>query len=543
MIKEINGIEVNFPDTMSEEEIQSVLDKNSSTLEAVARGLYKGAWQEPRNALGAGMKYLAEGMPYDEAKAFMESKSSKNDLNRLQHPVVSGLSEAAGNVALTAVPVAKVLQGVRTLSEVAPVLKNTLSAIGNAKGVVGVPLAGSIGGAVSALAEGEDPTTGAAVGAIGAPIGAGIGRLAQPVINKAGEAYKQALKLLEANGIKLTPAQLTNSSFLQNVESVLNTLPFSSRVMNDAYDTTRKGYTKSVLKQAGVAAEGVDTLTSDAKSAIEDKFSKAYSNIYDDKVISLNNQDIRDVIALSKSATVGPENKKKYDYALNLVKSFRQGKPGSSYRADRSAIKAYENEAWKAGKDSDAKNFAALRAKLEEGAARNLGPEEFSNLQKLNRERANYGVIQRASSSPDQNTLEGFINPKSLLRQLEKDNPSKNMARYGDLYEIAKAGATVLPDKLANSGTATRLMLQDALMGLGGAAVGGGAGYATGNDPMLAALAGAGAVAAPYAAAKFITSPAGSYYLVNGIPVLREMNKPLARALSGSVLYNARGNE
>ena len=113
----------------------------------------------------------------------------------------------------------------------------------------------------------------------------------------------------------------------------------------------------------------------------------------------------------------------------------------------------------------------------------------------------------------------GNISPSKLANAFgTKANRSVGVYGQGDksvveLAKLAQAGKRVLPDKLPNSGTAARILMQ----GAGPAAIGAAYGYAKEGDLGGALAYGAGAAALPYVAQKAINSPGFSNYLANGL--------------------------
>ena len=130
--------------------------------------------------------------------------------------------------------------------------------------------------------------------------------------------------------------------------------------------------------------------------------------------------------------------------------------------------------------------------------------------------------------------------PPARLNNKLKTRDKTGYARgTGDLTALAKAGKQVLPEKLPQSGTAERQLIQ----GMVGGGAGGAAGMLTG-DPMMAMQGLMAGVAAPAAGAnaayRAYQSPAGQRYLTEGVPMLANtLDSNLMRVLTSTATIGA----
>lgn len=412
--------------------------------------------------------------------------------------------------------------------------------VGDPFGAAALPLATSLKGMLGAGAlmgatgaTGDENSTlatnaknagvGAAASGVGFGLGAGLERVARPVVNQLGNAGKAAVAKLEAAGVPLTAAQKTGSKALASLEAVFSTLPTTSGAQNKIYANQGKNFTKAVLKEAGVNADDAGRGVI-AKAA--DDFGNEYRALTASNTMNIDNQLLQNVADIYQEGTSGRLGQD----ATNLIKSvsediYNSGGviSGDVYQKTRSLLTQKANSA----KDSfDAGLMKRLRNELDSAFERSLPQAQRGVMADINKRYQAFKPIQKAMESSKTNVLQNStIDPTTLYSQVNVGAP---------LSDIADAGAAMLRPTVPDSGTAQRLLWQNALTGAGVAGLGSDNGY----------LQAAGlALAAPKGAQLLYNSKIGQKYLSEGMskPIQAGANA-ISRVLPSAAAQGASAN-
>lgn len=175
--------------------------------------------------------------------------------------------------------------------------------------------------------------------------------------------------------------------------------------------------------------------------------------------------------------------------------------PGEDFRALRSDI---AREARGSGENATRGDYLnEINSILDDAMARQIGRQggDEAGFRQLNRDYKNYLVLEKAAGMAGKTANQGLLTPAALASAI-KSTYSKRDYLLGrdDLSGVVQPANAVLKN-LPDSGTAWRKEALErtekwakAIMGLGGAAAGGGLGALTGHHFMGDAGAGAGAV-------------------------------------------------
>lgn len=517
-----------------------------SGLEALGRGAFYGALQQPANVIAAGVSSLIypEGGNFssyldDATRMSMEGRTGQA---KEQRPGYFTTGEIGGNIAMTAIPAAKATSLVGKAAPVAakaPLIGKSLEAtakgIGASRGLVGVPAAGAIQGGVQSLMTQGD-LSGVAPGAIGAGVVGSVGKIARPIADDAiSAARKGYTKTLQSIGIDdLTPGQLTGGSNLQLVDSTLDQmLPTAGAARQKAEGQLRK-FTQAALKKAGIEA---DTFTPEVREAAEAQFNQAYSELIENTNVKIDDKLLQKVVDVyDKNINKLPTNTRPIVQSyIDDILDAGNGLNGKAYQVARSQMSRQANsmvnsDPFTAGVLKD------LRGALDDAAERSLPEAKQGAWRELNKKYANFKVLTKAISRPSENSLEGLLSPSALNSVIETANKTKSTKSYSALYDLARSGRAVLADNVPNSGTAQRMLAQQLLTaGASGGAIGTGT-YAATQDPEAAlAAALAGTLVAPKASQMFLNSKAGQMYFTKGIPGLNLLVTPTAKQLGAQI--------
>ena len=351
--------------------------------------------------------------------------------------------------------------------------------------------------------------------ALALPIGvaAGAAPFIRPttVVPPSGGAMRsEQVRMLQERGVPLTPAAETGSPFLSTMESVMKFLPTSATRAVSAEDLQQRGFTKTIMKQAGIES---DIATPEVLREARKKIGGQYDALEAQTQLRGDEQLFNDLLEIENSYvrgfpdTIKPVYKARVDEVLKYVTGEKTG-DGGTYKKLQSAL---SEDASKAERSQDptlgyyGEAMRGLQRALESAMERSAGsPELKDKWRDLNRRYAVFSRIEDAMGSAGQEKLgTGFIPPVQLAAAERRRIGPQQYAEGGtDFTELVRAGASVIPNPVPNSGTAQRSFVQNLLTGARSSAAptaaGGALGGVLGFDPVstLAALGG------PYATSK-----------------------------------------
>lgn len=304
--------------------------------------------------------------------------------------------------------------------------------------------------------------------AIGMAIPTGLsigGKLATEAISPT--ISSQAQKLL-AQGIDLTPGQKMGGA-LKRLEDKLTSYPFVGgmieRGRKEGIESFDKAAFKRVLEPIGgkvpnvAGREGMDIVESQVKNAYDEllpKLNFQTTSAFNNKMSELRsmakglpnnlgetfNENIDQIIAkrLSKNGSMDGINFKEAESDLSgLAKDYLS----SSTASERNLGKAFKQA------------LVNLRTTLAES-----NPEQAKELNNINKSFANLSIVRKAASAA--NTQDMFT-PSQLAAAVKASDISagKNKTATGKalMQDLTDAGVSVLPSKIADSGTGSRLSI------------------------------------------------------------------------------------
>ena len=325
-----------------------------------------------------------------------------------------------------------------------------------------------------------------------------------------GPERSRQVGMLQERGVPLTPAAETGSPFLSTMESVMKFLPTSATRAVSAEDLQQRGFTRAVFKQAGLDS---DIATPEALRQGRTKLGKEYDDLEAQTEFKGDSQTFDDLLEIENSYvrgfpdTIKPIYKARVDEILKYAAGEKTG-DGSTYKRLQSAL---SEEASRAERSTDpsagyyGEAMRGLQRILESTMERSAGgPELKDKWRDLNRRYAVFSRIEDAMGTAGQEKLgTGFIPPAQLAAAERRRIGPQQYAEGGtDFTDLVRAGASVIPNPVPNSGTAQRSFVQNLLTGARSSAAptaaGGAVGGVLGFDPVsiLAALGG------PYATSK-----------------------------------------
>lgn len=527
-IVDINGTPVEFPDDLTGDALNEAVGLAASQMgmapqrgtgEKVARGV--GLFgRGMNNALGAaagalpdlvGAGLRAAGLPSSAPGQYTDmfqrglNAFGRNDVP--ETPVERGamaVGEGVGNAASVFAPasvVARTAQAGGMASNVARQL---------AANPVTQAVAGGVGGGVAQAT--DSPVAGMAA-AMAVPLGVSAMRgMISPGGTRPNAEQRRLVDVAQAEGIPLSPGQITGSRPLRTTESVFSTLPTTAGTQAARDQAQREAYNRAVLARSGV--QGENLATPDVLQAARARIGGELGDIAARNEMTVNANVMQSVQQIANDARrYLPADKARP--VLNRVADFidkidtRNFKvEGSAYAKLDSALSAQiRNEA-----DGNVRQVLGdLRDALRQGMDASISGADADAWNLARRQYANLMLTTRAMNQPSAATAGGNIPPAALSTAVAS-GPQRNYAMgRGDLNDLARVGRAFIQDAIPNSGTPERLAIQNLLTGggLAGATMFGG-----GNAGQAMAAAAAG-LAGPRLAQMAYYSPLMQRYMTN----------------------------
>lgn len=445
---------------------------------------------------------------------------------------------------------------------------------------------GAVGGGVGEAT--DSPVAGMIAGALTPVAVAGARRIITPIANVNSPGRQALIDAAKREGIPLTAGQATGSPFLQNVEAVLEQMPFTSGPQRAIGDNQRAKFIEAAWRKAGETAS--DTLPETIKAA-RDRIGGTIGAIADRNNMIFTPQLDAELAEISKNLRfMPPEVAGPVGARIDQLRGMAIGKfpnanvapppsqtgvagnfpqlannsrnvpavigganvpavlgevsasvgaagasqvqqmpfiPGPSYRMLDSQI----GQSIRQSSDGDRRAaLTAIREKMRAAMDASISPNDKTSWDTARRQYANMSVIADAAGQAGASAAEGVMSPVALRGALAKSigKGGYELGR-GDMNDLARIGQSLLRAP-ADSRTAGRTFAQNILtgsLGLGGAGMGAAAG-----GPIGAMVGAAGAVAIPRVAQMMMNSGPGQAYLRNQLAVDPILTKNLARALA-----------
>ena len=483
MIVEVGGQEIEFPDSMSEAEVLSVVRKIAGEKYDPTEGMsgmdkFLAGAGKSFSETGAGIKQIGAGLGNllglvsDETVAGM--KADEAERRKRDAPLMDTGTGFAGNLAgyvaqAAALPVGGA--GALTARVGAPAAVTRVLA----NPVAESALYGLMQGAAAPVVEGESRGQNAALGGLlgGASTAAlqGVGRALQAPGNMIDNAmqgrstseYARAVGLLDEAGIPLTTGQRTGTNWLKSAETTLAEIPFGGKPLQVVQESQKRAYQKQLLRLAGLD-DGSDMITESALKRADEALGRKYADAFKGVEVDITTPEFLDGLAKieAKHSQFLPfEQKSKVKQIIEdfLDRSAKQesGKvmSGDEYQRIRSHLgKLSKNTANSDGYVSGL--YGDLKRLMDEAFEAAAGPEKFAT-DKQYAALKQLKEVYESSGGPAMS--EGFISPAAVSRKAAKNGGSQ------EWRDFTRSAGAVLPDRLGNSGTAQRNMLIGLLTG------------------------------------------------------------------------------
>lgn len=535
--------QVEFPDGMSDSDIESAIKRNAMS--------YRPQEQKtpsPADDIGpfqAGL--ISTGREFDKVGKTLQSGWAKltGNSGRLaeiaaedkaenaafaeleqRHPAATALGAMAPYLAIPAGAGSRLVG--RGLTTVAP-------RIGQA--IAGSQIAdGAIIGALSGAARyGTDTSalSGAAGGAAGGAIAQGIGKLISPNLNRLSPSQSRIAGEAQALGARMTPGQATGSDLLRRIEAGMQSYPITSGPFSAVKAGNQALLNRSAAKAIGETAEAV---SDDVLSQAQQRLSGVYKLVADDTKVPLGQgfaSSLGKVIQDSDGVLLHP-----LDADPMFAKVMERAQAGEASRRELQSLASKLGQRVRNLMRSDAGDrdmgiaLGHVKDAVDDALEGSLNGQTKVLFRDARSQYRNLMTLMRPGVTNEQS---GDVSGAMLANTLRRTDKSFRFNRDGaagdatDMRKLARF-AKAFPDIVGDSGTATRMAVPLLTGGLGGATIAGMAG----GDPMAGAQYGLSAVAAPFLLSRAYMHPATTHYLQNNLmgnsPIASEALKRLGNS-------------
>lgn len=427
---------VEFPDTMSDEQIVQVIRAQSRPTQAppsipqtlaisagrTADKVMQGLTQLYGKAIGD--ESVRRGLAIQEA-----DKDAIYQQLRQQRPVATAIGEA---IPAMAVP------------------------LGGA-GVARAAIAGAAPGLLSYGSAGErlsSGAVGAAGGAAGAALAGGIAKALQPV-SRAGSISDEAAAAAQRLGVQLTPGQRTQNPALINFENYLSRSPGSAGRMQAQQAANQTAMSRAA---AGAMGQRADDLGEGVFAAARQGIGSQFERLQEITKPQLGDEFFGALTRIdAENAAKGAFRSPKIDRVITkgLDLAAKGELSGTAYKQIRTEL---SNEATKAFKNGDAtvgQAYKAIRAALDDAAKKSLPEAEQQAWDLTRKQWQAYKTLTKSNVAEG-----GNLSPARLAAAVRQQGDAlRTGAAQGPLADIARLGEAVKGAQNPNSGQLMQQML------------------------------------------------------------------------------------
>lgn len=452
---------IEFPDGMSDAEIEQAIAGNTPQAKAPSSGfmmglkdpITAGAQMIPR-ALGAvaslgGTKPNAlSDLLYREAKRVDEMAKAEEQSYQAQRAKEgeSGFDVArlGGNILNPAslVPAARVAQLARAKG-----LSNVGQAV--AGGAVGGAMQPVVGEGEFGEQKAEQVVLGGVTGPIGEKVVAGTGRVLNPLVSKAEKTMRDL-------GIMPTTGQTLGGQF-KTIEEFAQNLPLIGSSIENARQRVLFDFNKGVINKALQKVDDklpADVVGRDAIAYASDEVSKKYDDVLSKMSFDLDFATTSNILgALSKAKSLSPDQRQQVSETLNDIvfgKFSGQKIDGQTYKGIESDLRKkasnYANSATASEREVGEALTDVLGAIKKELYFQN--PKQTSKLRRIDSAYSDLSVINVAAANSGADN--GVFTPKQFSTAVRQQDQTRRKTSFAKGrakgQEISDAAVQVLGD-------------------------------------------------------------------------------------------------
>ena len=446
-----------------------------------AKRPYGGFEDTPIPMIGASPRGIKEGL---------------NTLSAIASPI-SGAAEA-----VIGRPVANIANAIKDKFHIAPKYEFDPEAIGNLASIA-VGGAGELNEARAAAKVGRTVQEFRAAQAARAAAPRALPQSNALKAQLAGRdsEYAKRVDELHRSGVELTPGQIKGGADKVKEDRATSS-PYRGPAIEAARSRSIDQYNRAtydkVLAPVGKSYPKDAPVGHDAIAQIEPTLSRSYDDALTHARVNDTPEFTTKLADLRKEADrLKPDNRAQFEQVVNddLLHEFPSGgMDGKAFKKVESKL-SYESRRRMSSQDEDVretgKMIGKLKNELHDQMIASSPPETVAKVQAADKSWAMFKRVQKATVKAG--SKDGRFSPSNLLQAVKEGDKSKDKSQYakGDalLQRWARAGQTVLPSTVPDSGTAGRMK-----QGIAGRVIGSSLGAAVGHHlGPLGAEAGAAA--------------------------------------------------
>ena len=313
--------------------------------------------------------------------------------------------------------------------------------------------------------------------------------------------YAKRVDELHRSGVELTPGQIKGGADKVKEDRATSSPyrgPAIEAARNRSIDQYNRATYDKVLAPVGKSYPKDAPVGHDAIAQIEPTLSRSYDDALTHARVNDTPEFTTKLADLRKEADrLKPDNRAQFEQVVNddLLHEFPSGgMDGNAFKKVESKL-SYESRRRMSSQDEDVREtgrmIGKLKNELHDQMIASSPPETVAKVQAADKSWAMFKRVQKATVKAG--SKDGRFSPSNLLQAVKEGDKSKDKSQYakGDalLQRWARAGQTVLPSTVPDSGTAGRMK-----QGIAGRVIGSSLGAAVGHHlGPLGAEAGAAA--------------------------------------------------
>ena len=425
--------------------------------------------------------------------------------------LLRGAGRGTVDAAAMAIPAAAVARATQVAGQAPTLINRASTALASQPVMQGV--SGAVGGAVGDATDSQLAGTAAA---FATPLAASLaGRAITPVRTTPNPERRALVAAAEREGIPVTAGQATGSRFLQNIEGMLEQLPFTSGPQRAIREAQERAFTAASLRRAGVNS---DVATPDVLNAARTRIGGGIGAIADRNTLNVTPTLDAQLAGIKNDLPLIPaEAANPVGAYIERIRGMMQPSAtggqeisGASYRQMDSQL----GRAIRGTQNGDLRtSLTEVRDTLRQAMDASISPDDAAEWARLRREYANLMLSARAAGGAGAGAAQGQISPLGLRGALNQSTGGNYVFGQGDQNELARIGQSVLrapPDSGTAGRTAASNLLTLTLPGSGGGMIGAALG-----GPLGAAVGAGAGLATPRLAQMLMNSAGGQAYLRN----------------------------
>jgi hypothetical protein len=329
-----------------------------------------------------------------------------------------------------------------------------LSYAGKASPYIAAAARGGAFAATQPVATGEsrgsNAAMGAALGAAGQGAATVAGRLAAKAKAAIGSEVSKSIDAARRMGIPLNVAQTGASNAIKALQAGTKYLPFSGAA--SSLRRQQEAFNRALSKTFGADA---GTLSDDVMREARKKLSAQFDDVYSRNDVQITPAVVRKLASVERAAFSDMEEAKALVVRNQINKILSEAQSGSmtgqKYQSLRTAFQELEK-----GNPEIARMVKVVRTELDDAAVNSISAADAAILKKVRPQWANLRTTEDALKQVG--GAAGNVRPASIWPLIRKGSTQ-------EMRVLGKIGQNVLKDGIGDSGTAPRVMVQQALGG------------------------------------------------------------------------------